>query len=65
MDWDQNCYPMVSLQKAKTYMLEALFENYKLFHNRLNILENTEAVLAKVTFSDLHALKTRINGPDQ
>ena len=40
--------------------MEPLHKNDHLFHGRLTVLENTTAVLAKVIFNYLQALKTRI-----
>ena len=47
-----------------TYTIEALHKNNRFFYSRLKVLENTRAALAKVTFSELQALKTIINGYD-
>ena len=41
-----------------THAMEVLYKNDKCFHNRLKMLENTTAVLMKVTFNDLQALQT-------
>ena len=48
--------------EAVTHVIEELYKNHKLFHNRLKVLENSVPFLAKVKFFDLHALKTKING---
>ena len=50
--------------KVMTHAVEALYKNNKVFHSRLNVLENTMAALTKVTFNDLQTLKTRIKGHD-
>ena len=44
--------------------MEALQEMIYLFHNRLKVLENVTSY-AKAIFSDMQALKTRINGHDE
>ena len=55
---------MARLQKSKamTQVMDALYKGDTLFHERLKVLENTSAVLARETISDLQALKSRING---
>ena len=51
--------------KAMTYAMPALFKNNKHFLGKLRYSKNTTAVLTKVIFNDLQALKTRINGHDE
>ena len=43
---------------------EETYKNDRLFDNRLKVLENSTVVLARATFNDLQALKTRINYHD-
>ena len=43
--------------KAVSHLLEALYKTDKLFHDRLKDVESIIAVLAKVIFNDLKALK--------
>ena len=51
--------------KAMTYAIKALYKNdNRFFYNRIKVLENTMAVLAKATFNNLQALQTRINWQD-
>ena len=46
-----------------THVMEALYKNHKLFHNRMKVLENSVAILANTEFFDLHDLP-KINGHD-
>ena len=48
-----------------THVMEVLYRNDKLFHIGLKVLKITTAVLAKVTFNDLHTLRTKLNGHDE
>ena len=51
--------------KVKTHEREALFKNDKLLHGRLKVLQDTAAILSKVTFTYSQSLKTGINGFDE
>ena len=50
--------------KAMMHAMEAIYKDEKLFHDKF-VLGNTMVVLAKVTFTDLQALKAQINGHDE
>ena len=43
----------------------ALYNKDTLFHDRLKVLENSIAVVAKVAFNDQQVFKPRINGNDK
>ena len=48
------------ISKAKAYVIEALCKTNKLFHNRLQALEDTIVVLVKVISKELQIFKPRI-----
>ena len=57
----QSIHGRLQKSKAIKQAMEALYKNYKLYHNRHKALEDTKAVLAKAKVNDLQALKIRIN----